>query len=471
MRSATIALVFFYLGCQPADLDPTLDPNFRAPPLELHYENRNQAHLFQGLGLALYGQQPRWLSRLAELDPQFVRLEAGPSWASLDSPPPWNPSEYPAYIENHFNSEDPDRMKKFQESFRFFKEHNIQVILVIYQQPYDWLETDYMHTFKAGAEDRLVAFWVALLQFFEKKGMEVQFVELANEPEGNWNGHIPAKRYFKMVQRARLAFNSAGLEHIGILGPGLSSLDLEQIPLRWIQSMSAQAEHSLAGFSLHAWDEVLAEDPGLSSMRNAWKNPSRALEKLNPGKPVFVTEYASEVSRLRPGGYHSPAKRALFTASDTEPYALRLAANTLIHINQAAAVTVVWRLSDLNGDDSSWGLIRSPERGGGCRPAFKTLRFLSEHLPRNARVIRPIDPGDGLVASLLLKEETRYHWIGVNTGPNMRRVKLELDGTIPGTGLMVLFQFSGQKVVAIRGEEGWQLELPPHSIGVLKWAQ
>ncbi len=438
--------------------------------LRLRYSGES-SHTYLGPGVSLYGQETRYLKRLQELRPRYVRLEAGPSWASLEERLPDDPVLLESHIRKHFNAQDPTRLKRFQESFAFFQEHDIRVILIIYQQPYHWLQNDYMKTLKPGAESKLVRLWVALLEFFHSEGMPIDFVELANEPEGNWNGHIPTQRYYEMVTEARKRFDRAGFSHVKIVGPGLSSLNLEGIPSRWIRAMPPAAEQSLAGFSLHAWDDVLTEVDDLDLMRQAWSPARQAFRRQNPRKPIFITEYAREVSRRRDVRYYSPAKRALFTASDTHEYAIQFIANTLIHLEQGAAVTLAWRLSDLNGDTSSWGLIRSPDRGGSNRPAFGAFRFLNQRLSVEAEVLKPREPvTDATIASVLLQKENAYTFAVANTGSASRLLDLELLAGDQEMRLDVLLE-NNQTCESLTLREGQLLLLPAFSVGVVQWSK
>jgi hypothetical protein len=375
-------------------------------------------HAFNGIGVALYAQEIHLLPRLQELNIRYVRVEAGPSWGSLPMEPPPGGSALSRYVARNFNYQDPERMQRFRLAFDWFQRHDIKVVLVIYQQPYSWLQADYMKTFRPGAEYRLVELWVSLLDFYGENGMVVHYVELANEPEGNWNGHIPAQRYYDAVVHARKRFDESGQQGVGILGPGLSSLNLEGRASRWIRSMPPLAEQALEVFSLHAWDEIHSNEVSLNYIRGAWKEPARAFREKNPDKEIFLTEFASEVSRDLPARLHSPGSGALFTAAETEAYALRSMANTLIHINQGVSVPIFWRLSDLDGDSASWGLIRSPEKGGGLRPAYRALGFLSSRMPAPAKVFLPDKPNNHPeIATLMLKEEGSKYWFGVHTGP------------------------------------------------------
>ncbi len=488
MRRVVLLIPLMLSFCQPGHefkdtardrsifVESVTEDNTPVRPFAIKFSSE-VSHRYLGFGLSVYGQETRYLDRMLELKPAFVRLEAGPSWASLEHQVPEDPAMLKDHIATHFNEQDPGRLEKFKESFAFFKEHNIRVILIIYQQPYHWLQNDYMKTFKPGAERKLVRLWVALLEYFRSHDMQVDYVELANEPEGNWNGHIPAKRYFDMVVDARKSFDAAGFSQVRILGPGLSSLDLEGIPTRWIQSMPTRAERSIYAFSLHAWDEVLTDADNLNVMRNAWKSPKAAFRKINPEKPVFITEYAREVSRRRDAKYYSPAKSALFTASDTHEFAIQFVANTLIHINQGASAPVAWRLSDLNGDPSSWGLIRSPERGGSSRPAFEAFKFLNQHLMENAGVWKPASPiQDDTIAAVLLNREVEFVLAVANAGADYRELDIEVPSEHSGDVLWSLFsekvpdcteEFSDSN----NSESTHRIRMPPFSIGVLRWSE
>jgi len=461
--------LFLGWGCSPENAVSETEARKQGPSLTLDYSPARSGHIFRGMGVALYGQETQHLSRLHDLEVRYVRLEAGPSWASLPHSPPAQPGQLARYVRNNFNYNDPDRLLRFQESFAYFQEHNIKSVLVFYQQPYLWLQNDYMNTFRPGAEVNLIRLWVAVLKYLQKHGIRPDYVELANEPEGNWNGHIPRHRYHELVVQARKQFDRVGLSHIQILGPGLSTLNLEGRTPLWMDSMPVETEQSLSAFSFHAWDDVLAEDRTLNFMRNAWDSLKQTLGRRNAQKEIILTEYGWELTRKGYNDYHSPRSRALFSVSDTHQYGIRYAANSLIHINQGASAIVAWRLSDLNADYSSWGMVRSRDRGGTPRPFYHAFRFLSNQALQGSRVVMPASPlRDDTLEALLLCRDGRCVWIAVNTGMDWRRVAIEVT-TQPVLYSVIRFREEGIRDFCVRKGSELYIDLPPASIGALQW--
>lgn len=425
------------------------------------------------------------LPALTDLNMRFVRIAAGPGWGGMSDPAfPDRAAEMPAFIARHFDRDDPRRLAVFRATFAYFREHDIRTILVLYDLPFHWLKQDYMRTLEDENVDRLVAKWVALLEFFRARNMPVDFVELANEPDGNWNGHIPAQTYYRLVERARRAFDRAGFAPVRLLGPGLSSLDLEHRAERWIAGMPPATARALGGFSLHGWDEVLATDSMPDYLAASWEHPLAAFRKLDARKEIFLTEYATEITRFgrATGGarrdFASPRSGALYTAAESPRYALRVLANTLVHLNHGVSVPVLWRLGDNDSDGTAWGMIRPRRHGSSKRPYYHAIAFLGQRLPIGARVIAARPPVDrertrsAELAAVLLAAGDRTVWTGANLGDKPRRIRLRLRPSGPAgwTGTREYFALdttiTAPQPVAFAGEA--EFVLPAESAVVLQ---
>ena len=210
MRLIVIVCVSLF-ACRPQATSPPRPSELAAIGVEvLRYAPERPAQIYQGMGISLHPLDPKHMDSLRELNMRFVRVGAGPGWGGMAEPDfPDDPARMGEFIAAQFNRDDPERLADFKESFAFFKQHDIRVVLVQYQIPYRWLKKDFMRTLKSDRVDRIVAQWTALLKFFRAEGMGVDFVELANEPDGNWDGHIPPALYYRLVPRARRAFDRA----------------------------------------------------------------------------------------------------------------------------------------------------------------------------------------------------------------------------------------------------------------------
>ena len=472
-----MALLCVVLACGDSATPPTSAP---ARPVRFDHDATHSTHAFRGLGINLHPLEPRHLPALPELNLRYARVGAGPGWGGMRDPRfPDDPAAMRAFIAAHFDRDDPERLSDFRASFAFFREHDIRVVLVLYQIPFAWLKDDFMRTLKTKNVARVVAQWTALLEFFEQENMHVDFVELANEPDGNWDGHIPVRRYYQLVRQARKAFDRAGFEHVGLLGPGLSSLDLEARATRWIRGMPPETARALAGFSLHGWDEIHATDSMPDFLARSWKRPRAAFRALAPDKPIFLTEYATEITRFGGRQFASPRSPAFHTAAETPRYGLRVLANTLVHLNSGVSVPMLWRLADNDSDQTAWGMIRGPRRGGGRRPIYAAVRFLATRLPRDSRVI----PGHAAstygaqtapLTATLLTQDKEAIWTAVNLDDRPRPVRVKLTGgpayDLTGTSGEVQ-ELSGDiapvlSIVKISDDE-FALTLPPESTVVL----
>lgn len=359
------------------------------PPLRpLALDAEALAHGFDGFGVGLHPADVKHRELLAELGVSLVRMEVGPSWNHLETKIPTDVDDraMDAYIRANFDADSPHRLSGARWAFKVLREQGAEVVLVNFELPWHWLaKDDFWRTLEEDHVDDLVRFWCALLLFLKQQGMVPGYIELANEPDGNWNGHVPPERYRRLLVLARSELDRRGLGQVKILGPGLAFLRREGVAGRWLAALDRGAAACLWGWSTHVWDEVDYRRAQPEFVHGIWREFLDGIAPHGP-KPLWVTEYATEVTQFEGRTYHSPRDNKARCSADAPAYGTRAVVNSLIHLNRGASGLIFYRLADHDWDDTTWGLLR---RDGSRRPAINALKCVFPHVPRGARLLAP----------------------------------------------------------------------------------
>ncbi|MCR9145084.1 MAG: hypothetical protein NXI24_22790 [bacterium] len=436
-------------------------------------------HAFGGPGIGVHPEEiVRHEAELAALGITHVRFEAGPSWTYV-SPPlgaSVSAAEIADYIRDHFNHDAP-RAKTMREAARVLKRRDIKTILINYHLPFAWLSSETHRTLKRDNDESVVDLWIGLLQFLKADtGFVPDYIEIANEPDGHWNGHIPVHRYYQIARTLRKRLDQEGLARVQILGPGVSNLAKDRLGARWVRGANAPAMAAIAGWSFHAWDEIYRPGAGPPFVDQTWRELRAAIAR-QPARPIFLTEYATQSTRFGGKTYQSNGSSALYTAVETEGYALRTLVNAMIHMNRGVHVPVLWTFADRDDDRRHWGTISSPATGSYYRPVFKLLRRVAPFLPAKSRVVPMQDAPDyARCAATLIRKGEALYLIAANHSTETAQRRVEFSGAdqiaIKSSELVridALEQIAPLQVRVI-ANEALQIRIPGEAIALVRIA-
>lgn len=333
---------------------------------------------------------------LAALDIDYLRLSVGPNWSQLEAamPSAASAAEMDEYVAQNFNGDFPSRLADAQSAWATAQSLDAKIVLLNWEAPAHW--EDGTGTLRVEHLDDYARFWGSLLVFLDTHGMRPALIELANEPEGNWNSRIPPPDYAALLRATRDEIDQRGVADVGILGPGLAYMT------RGAEEWSGALDPSLlAGWSTHAWDEAFAPTTSAYFVQLMWDRFLAALRPADPGlsKPIFITEYSSAVTTFDGVAYGAVADGGAASASETTAFAVRVFANTLTHVNNGAGVAFVWQGADQDWDPAAWGLIRSPAQGSTPRLLYDALATLLPVVPEGALALHPQGDLGGLQAT------------------------------------------------------------------------
>ncbi len=333
----------------------------------------NVSHPFYGFGAQVWPGDSRVESLTTSLNLKYFRIAPG----GCPTPPTdATVAQMDAYVDSQYNGT--PRGNNVTASLQMAANHDVAVIFVRFGGPSAWL----------GSSNRLLSqyfddyarLWASEIYFFKSRGLRVDYVELFNEPEGDWNVYCPGADYNTFVKLVRSELDSRGLTDVGIVGPGLAYLFYGP---SWINALDSQGKAALAAWSTHAWDEGWGHTDALPSfLDQRWRDYfGAAVNSADPthSKPIIVTEYASGVRTFNGVTYSTD------TYGDTYQFAERCYENSLTLANNGANVLCYWEAA--NQSWQSQPMYAFMRIDSTLRPTYYVFSTLAPFVPINSMVL------------------------------------------------------------------------------------
>ena len=443
----------------------------------------NSLGVYLGYGIGIHASDVDYPKAFAELEPKFVRMEFGPRWDLLEEKLPSGKSvdDYFNYVQRNYNGDFPQRLEGARYSHQFLRERGIQIIKIHFELPYHWRAKDGSNQFLSEHIEDLARFHTGHLKFLSKNGIYIDYMELSNEPDGPWNGHIPPKDYARLLERCDTLFEEHGFGKIKILGPGLTFLNLHNTPQPYFEAIKGVGAEHLDGWSTHIWDEAEFPHSRPEYTYGIWKPFLEQIKELDPSreKPVFVTEYASDIVKFGDREWASPRDQVTDTVVDQWPHAVRVIANSITNLNRGTNGLVLYRLSDTQWHDTGWGIM-TPRAAPNFqpKPVFHALVNTLKKLPPNSKILAPTwyVHDDPITLSILHeRDENRLHLIAANSTERSQTKSIQLSREL---AKMSLDEFKTYTETGISEESEFTIKesriaikLPPFSIAKITLIQ
>ncbi len=353
-------------------------------------------HNVFGFGVQIQQDDDRAEQVIKDLKLKYVRVEIGPTWMYLEERLKSNAGqdEVNEYVERNFNIDFANRLSNAQRIWRLSKKYDFKIILNFFDIPYDWRYRSKGSKYLFLKKKNVKIFgklWLGIINYLNKNGLKPDYLELANEPDGNWNGGIFPEQYDELIRFVRHGLDLQNLESVSIIGPGLTNLEKDEKTEMQFAALSENGVDSLSAWSTHTWDEWHQQDEDYSHnlMRAQWeKFRSIAIEKDKQlEKPIFVTEYSSASIKYFGEKLSMYKQEDVPLAVDTHSYARRVYQNTLINMNYGANVQIIWSAAGQDWDDKYNGLISKPSEGSKKRPMYGSLMTLIPYIPSMSEVL------------------------------------------------------------------------------------
>ena len=390
---------------------------------------------YMGYGIGIHASDISYPKTFDDLKPEYVRMEFGPRWDNLAEKIPHGKTveDYFQYLERNYNGDAPTRTIGAQNAHDFLRERNIKIIKIHFELPYHWRAEDGSNLFKSKHIEDLARFHTAHLKFLKSIGVTVDYMELANEPDGVWNGHIPPDDYVRLLSRCDELFQEHGFGDIQILGPGLTFIHLHNTPTPYLEALKEAGPKHLDGWSTHIWDEAEFTSSRPEYAYGIWKPFLDKITQLDPErtKPLIVTEYASDITKFGDKEWISPRDQIKDTVVDTWHHAVRVVANSITHLNRGANALVLYRLTDTHWHKTGWGLVTPLERPAfKPKPVYSAITHALTNLPLDSTVLSPLwyNHDDSITLSMLYEEDVNsLHILAVNSTETVETKKITLS--------------------------------------------
>ena len=268
----------------------------------------------------------------------------------------------------------------------------MNVMFIRWMAPVEWMDEN--NALLPQFVDDYAALWADTVAGLAANGLTPPYIELSNEPDGNWNTYISPENYNALVKLTRVELDTRGLTDVGIVGPSLSNLDWQGGNAAWIAALDEQAVDSLAAWGSHMWDDGSLCSGGATCVENNWEAFGGSAIARDAALPRFVSEFATKENTFHGVTYPHPDSYRDYNATNTMAYAARVYENALALLNSGAHVPFIWQAVDVSWETKGWGLI---DLAGSPKPVFYAMRTLCPAIPPGASVVELGDQSGGLV--------------------------------------------------------------------------
>jgi len=427
--TSTIVGVILFLSEKPVMADLRTDPEI---------DTSQNLGSYMGYGIGIHASDASYPKAFDDMQPEFVRMEFGPRWDNLAEKLPHGKTvdDYYQYLERNYNGDAVDRVEGAKYTHDFLRERGIQIIKIHFELPYHWRADDGSNVFKSKHIQDLARFHTAHLKYLKKIDVTVDYMELANEPDGVWNGHIPPSDYARLVKLCDELFEEHGMGDVQILGPGLTFINLHDTPSPYFDALKEIGPKHLDGWSTHIWDEAEFTSSRPEYTYGIWKPFLKQIDKVDPKrtKPLFVTEYASDITKFGEKNWESPRDQIENTVVDTWHNAVRVVANSITNLNRGANALVLYRLTDTHWHKTGWGMVMPLQKPDfKPKPVYHAITHSLKNLPLESKVLSPLwySHDDPITLSILhVEKQDALHLLVANSTETSQTKKIQLSAEL-----------------------------------------
>ncbi len=394
------------------------------PDIVVDLDRRGQ--ILVGLGAQVWPGDSAWPVALDPMAASLARMPIDPGFDSLPAPLPTADDDIDTWVDAHWDDGWPGLTEQQLQTATALHDRGVDIVAHYWGAPTEWEVRD---TLPAAHVDDLAALWVAGLYRLESMGLGARWFDPLNEPDGDWATYVPPDLYSELLVALRARMDERGLDHIGLIGPGTSTLDgwATSTDYDWFTPMSDDAVAAVGAWSVHAWDDVDEAGEGRAFLEEQWEGFDALVDAHDPGgaKPIIVTELGSKDADLAGVTYGAAEDCGHLTESDA--YGLRLLEHAIVALNHGAGGLITWQAADQDWSCENWGLVTSAPEGATPRRPLDALVSQWAGLSPGAQVVERTWTDDLNLAALVQDEGVVL--LATNT------TDADIDRTIGVTGL------------------------------------
>lgn len=352
-------------------------------PADWVFDPATASGALDGHGAQVWAGDSAWTTALDPLGANLVRIALNANFgsAAVELPVDATPAEWDAWLDAHALDAAPTFLSDLEATRALTEPRGIAWLAHQWEAPPAWESGAIL---RADRVDDYAALWGALVDWLVTRGIEPAWIELSNEPDGDWNTYIRPEDYDALVLAVRADLDARGLDRVGIVGPGLAVLGGWSDPPQWVPTLSDEAVAALDAWSVHTWDDYAEAGEGHTFLEARWAIFLDQVRARDDAKPIFVTELGSKDVAFGAANYLSPDPSTCGSASESDGYALRLLAHTAVALASGADALLWWQAADQTWECSRWGMVDVDGRPRRFHEALET--FLSA-LPADGQVV------------------------------------------------------------------------------------
>jgi len=349
-----------------------------------------------GIGGQVWAGDTAWTPALDAMDARIVRiaLNANLGSSAVHLPVDASAAEWDAWMDAHVLDAAPTFLDDLLATQALTDARGIRWIAHQWEAPPAWESGGVL---RADRVDDFAAMTAALYRWLDDQGVHPTWIELANEPDGDWNSYIPPEEYSDLVVQTRADLDASGLPDLQLLGPGLAVLGGWTDPPLWVPTLSDEAVASLDGWSVHTWDDYAEAGEGHLFLEDRWQIFVEQVEARDATKPIFATEMGSKDTVFDGATYDTPDNSGCGAAAESDGYAIRVLAHVAVALNAGADAISFWEAADQTWECSRWGMLGVD---GEPRRFHEALAAFTTALPADGGTVRAAEADLPAVAVL-----------------------------------------------------------------------
>lgn len=354
----------------------------------------DQAHNFAGLGAHIWLNPTQQAARDAvfrDLHMRFLRASVYPK-GSEDQ------------FQGHMSVEELTDLLKADDS-PAFQAHEIafqkeveslgaELHLVSWEMPPAWRNDSPDHKHRKANSDYIPDYAnlvVARVLYARTLGFKPAYIELTNEPDGDWNTQYTPEQYDALVVAARATLDKYNLQDVKIEGPGVGLGGGTDHVANYLNAIRTSGHGDLLGL-------VTAHDYDVSRVGSKWPRLNFILPAVAAfGRPLnlYYTEFGNSSHYWGQPPYTGGVKfRSAHNGVDTPDFGVTSGGDAIKLMAEGANAEFIWELADEAWGKGSRGLVSIK---GERKPLYQGLQVFFAGLPWDVSVVGGSDDTSQLI--------------------------------------------------------------------------
>lgn len=368
------------------DTDTTTDTDTGTLSADYLFDGTTTPAPLIGIGGQIWVGDTAWEAALDALDARVVRIALNANLGSsvVTLPVDASAAEWDTWMDAHILDQSPTFLQDLLDAQDATDARGMIWIAHQWEAPPAWESGGVL---LPAYVDDFAAMTAALYRWLDDQGVRPEWIELCNEPDGDWNSYIAPEDYSDLVVATRIALDEAGLPDLKILGPGLAVLGGWTDPPLWVPTLSDDAVAALDGWSVHTWDDYAEDGEGHEFLEERWQIFVDQVEARDPTKPIIATEMGSKDTVFDGATYVTPDNSGCGAATEADGYAIRVLAHVAVALTMGADAISFWEAADQSWECSNWGMV---DLEGDSRRYHEALATFTTALPSDGGTVVPL---------------------------------------------------------------------------------